>query len=75
MVHSTIIVSALFALVAFVSAAPRPHGSLVGVDADYIGTGDIDAEGALNNVVNANDLEIEDVLQDIAILGSRKILS
>ncbi|KAL7316285.1 hypothetical protein PS15m_005401 [Mucor circinelloides] len=66
MVRATIFVSALFALAATVSAIPRPDASLVGVDADdHIGTGDLNFDNALQNVVNANDLQVQDVGYDI----------
>jgi hypothetical protein len=67
MVRSTIIVSALFALVASVTAVPRPHGSVVGIDADYIGTGDINLQGAGNHVANANNVCVHDIGQDIKV--------
>ncbi len=55
MVRSIIIVSALFALIASVSAAPSDP--LVNVDGgEYIGTGNINAQGLLSNVVNADNL-------------------
>lgn len=66
MVRATIFVSAVFALAATVSAIPRPDASLVGVDADdHIGTGDLNFDNALQNVVNANDLQVQDVGYDI----------
>ncbi|CAO0796990.1 unnamed protein product [Mucor circinelloides] len=66
MVRATIFVSALFALAATVSAIPRPDASLVGVDGgDHIGTGDLNFDEALQNVVNANDLQVQDVGYDI----------
>ncbi|GAN09474.1 hypothetical protein MAM1_0269d09003 [Mucor ambiguus] len=66
MVRATIFVSALFALAATVSAIPRPDGTLVDVDGgDHIGTGDLNFDNALQNVVNANDLQVQDVGYDI----------
>lgn len=60
MVRATIFVSALFALVATVAAVPRPASPLVDVDAgDHIGTGDLNFDEALQNVVNANDLRVK----------------
>lgn len=55
MVRATIIVSALVAMVATVSA-----GSLVDVRAKkHIGTGDINAQGLGNHAVNANNLRVQ----------------
>ncbi|KAL0144260.1 hypothetical protein V8B55DRAFT_1484981, partial [Mucor lusitanicus] len=66
MVRATIFVSALFALAATVSAIPRPDGTLVDVDSgDHLGTGDLNFGNALQNVVNANDLQVQDVGYDI----------
>ncbi|CAO3652379.1 unnamed protein product [Mucor fragilis] len=66
MVRATIFVSALFALAATVSAIPRPAGTLVDVDSgDHLGTGDLNFDNALQNVVNANDLQVQDVGYDI----------
>ncbi|KAL9557917.1 hypothetical protein MBANPS3_001147 [Mucor bainieri] len=65
MVRATIFVSALFALAATVAAVPRP-GTLVDVDSgDHLGTGDLNFDNALQNVVNANDLNVQDVGYDI----------
>ncbi|KAI8646729.1 hypothetical protein BD408DRAFT_409644 [Parasitella parasitica] len=66
MVRAIIFVSALVALVATVSAVPRPDAPLVDVDAgDHIGTGDLNFDDALQNVVNANDLQVQDVAYDV----------
>lgn len=55
MVRATIIVSALVAMVATVSA-----GSLVDVRAKkHIGTGDINAQGLGSHAVNANNLHVQ----------------
>lgn len=57
MVRATIILSVVAAFVAVVSAAPR--GSVVDIDGgEYIGTGNINAQGALNRVVNADNLAV-----------------
>jgi hypothetical protein len=50
MVRAIIIVSALFALVASVSAVPAPR--VASVQAGYIGTGKIIAKNALSRAVN-----------------------
>ncbi|KAK4514338.1 exosome catalytic subunit dis3 [Mucor velutinosus] len=70
MVRATIFVSALFALAATVSAIPRPDGTLVDIDSgDHIGTGDLNFDNALQNVVNANNLRVQDVGYDINALS------
>ena len=54
MVRATIIVSAVFALVATVSA----KGSILDIDGgDYIGVGQVNAQGAASHVVEAQGLE------------------
>lgn len=57
MVRATVILSVVAAFVAVVSAAPK--GSLIDVDGgEYIGTGNINAQGALTRVVNADNLAV-----------------
>lgn len=57
MVRATIIVSALVALVATVSAVP---GSLVDVRAKkHIGTGDINAQNLGSHAVHADNLRVQ----------------
>ncbi|CEP12623.1 hypothetical protein [Parasitella parasitica] len=66
MVRAVIFVSALVALVATVSAIPRPDSPLVDVDAGHhLGTGDLNFDEALQDVVNANDLQVQDVAYDV----------
>jgi hypothetical protein len=69
MVRSIIIVSALFALIASVSAVPRP-ASLVDLKTKkYIGVGQVNAQGAATKVVNANNLEVQDAAQNVDVLS------
>jgi hypothetical protein len=56
MVRTTILLSVVVAFVASVSAAPK--GSLIDIDGgDYIGTGNIYAQGAASDVVSADNLQ------------------
>jgi hypothetical protein len=57
MVRATVFVSALFALIATVAAVPRPLDSLV--DADYVGTGDLNFDEAFQEVVDLRDLNVQ----------------
>lgn len=59
MVRATVFVSALFALIATVAAVPRPLDSLVDVDADYVGTGDLNFDEAFQEVVDLRDLNVQ----------------
>lgn len=54
----------ILCLISYVLAAP--HHPLVGVHTGHIGTGDINAQHLGNNVVNANDLDLHDILYDIS---------
>lgn len=63
MVRSIIFISALFAVVSLVSAAPA--AKLVQIEADHIGTGDIVLNNILNRFLSLNGLTIEDVAQYI----------
>jgi hypothetical protein len=43
-------------------------GSLIGVNAGYIGTGDINAQGVLNKAVNVPDLSINNIAESLKVL-------
>lgn len=54
----------ILCLISYALAAP--HHPLVGVHTGHIGTGDINAQHLGNNVVNANDFDLHDILYDIS---------
>lgn len=66
MSRSIIIVSAIFGITAFVSAAP--HHPLIGVHTGNIGIGDVNAQNMATDVVNANGLNLHSILYDISKL-------
>ncbi|KAI9485604.1 MAG: hypothetical protein EXX96DRAFT_545757 [Benjaminiella poitrasii] len=71
MVRATIFVSAFIALVATVSAAPRPGGGHNDVDIKEkkVGLIDVTLDHVVNDVIDLNDLTVKDIAQDINILS------
>lgn len=63
MARALIFVSALFAMVAFVTAAP--HGSVVDANVGYVGTGDVNVQKSLNDVVDVRNPHIHDLVQGV----------
>lgn len=70
MVRAIVFVSAVLAMVAYVSAAP--HGSVANVEAP-VKIGDVNAQNVAKDVVNADNLNVDDVLQCISKSSFRYI--
>ena len=56
-------ITAAFVFAAIVSASPNPN--VADVKAGYIGTGNINLQGAANHVVEANHARIHDAAQGV----------
>jgi hypothetical protein len=69
MARSIIFVSAILAMVALVSAAPH-HAPLVGAGIGHVGTGDVNIQKSLNDVVDAKNLHAHDIAQGICMYYS-----
>lgn len=68
MARSVIFVSAILAMVACVSAAPSLP-PLVGANIGNVGTGDVNIQKSLNDVVDLKNLNLHDVVQNIGVLS------
>lgn len=67
MARALVFVSAILAMVAFVSA--HPHGALAAVNVGHVGTGDANVQKSLNDVVDAKNLHAHDIVQGVRVLS------
>lgn len=68
MVRATIVISAVFALAASVSAVPR--GSLIDVNSGHhLGVNNVNLQGAGQHLVDGRGIEVKDAVQRVDVGG------